>query len=95
MKRLIIGTAAAALLAGGAGVSFAGGGGPYPNGNNDFGLCTAWQAHEDHNPNGQPGPFAAMEAAYDEANGDGAWADHCAEILGNAAPGNSEHGHGH
>ena len=96
MKRLVISSAVAALIAGGAGVSFAGGGGfPYPNGNNDYGLCTAYQAHS-NNPNGQPAPFTAMQEAYDQANGDGAWDQFCADTLaGDGSPGNSEHGHGH
>lgn len=92
MKRLVIGGAVAALIAGGAGASFASGS-PYPNGNNDYGLCTAYAAHDAHNPNGQPSPFVAMQQAYDAANGDGAWADFCKNTLaGDGAPGNSEHG---
>jgi hypothetical protein len=63
VKRLVIGGAVAALLAGGAGMSFAGQ--PGPNGHNNYGLCKAYfsgsengQAHK-HNSSA----FAALEAA--------------------------------
>lgn len=77
MKRLIIGGGAAALIAGGAGVSFAAGPGP-GHGNNTFGLCTAYfsgsQTGQDHK-HGAP-PFAALEAAANAA--DQSVADYCA-----------------
>ncbi len=95
MKRLVIGGIAATLIAGGAGISFAGQGGPSFNGNNDFGLCTAYFAQQAHNPNGVSGPFAAMQEAYDAANGDGSFEDYCQSVVdGDGSPGNSEHGHG-
>ncbi|MFP5323008.1 MAG: hypothetical protein ACLGIC_14350 [Acidimicrobiia bacterium] len=45
---------------------------PGPNGNNDKGLCTAYfnGQKKGHDKNGSPPPFAALEEAADEANGD-------------------------
>ena len=68
MRRLIVGSAAAALIAGGAGFAFAA---PGPgHGHNTFGLCTAYsagsapgQAHKQSAP-----PFAALTAAAQAAN---------------------------
>jgi hypothetical protein len=63
VKRLVIGGAVAALIAGGAGMSFAGA--PGPNGHNDFGLCKAYfsgsQTGQDHKHSAPP--FAALEQA--------------------------------
>ncbi len=62
MKRLVVAGIAAATLAGGAGVSLAQ---PGPNGNNTFGLCTAYFAGSDtgreHKRNAPP--FQALEDA--------------------------------
>ena len=87
MKRLVIGGAIAAIIAGGAGASFAGEGGGFGfNGNNDYGLCTAW-TH-----NGHAGPFADLQPPADYS---GSIDQYCAEVLaGDGSPGNSEHGHG-
>ncbi|MBK5306364.1 MAG: hypothetical protein JJD92_06715 [Frankiaceae bacterium] len=89
MKRTIIAAAVLALGAAGAGVSFAD---PYPNGNNDYGLCKAYTAHGDS----QPKPFEEMATAWEAANeGDETFAEFCATVLaGDGSPGNSEHGHG-
>lgn len=57
MKRLVISSTIAAIVAGGAGFAFAGQ--PGPNGHNDFGLCQAYfagsQTGQDHKH--QAGPF--------------------------------------
>ena len=72
MKRLVISSAVAALIAGGAGISFAGG--PGPNGHNDFGLCKAYFSGSD---NGQANKaqhgaaFIALTAAAGDSDGDG------------------------
>jgi hypothetical protein len=90
MKRTIISAAVVALVAGGAGVAAAG---PYPNGSNDYGLCRAYQAQDDNR--GGPhdkGPnrvFTEMAEEYDAANGDGAWSELCAGLLG-SGNGNSQ-----
>lgn len=68
MKRLVIGGIAAALLAGGAGMSFAGQ--PGPNGHNNFGLCTAYLANQGHGNSHDTKPADALEAAAD-SNHDG------------------------
>ena len=93
MKRTIISAAVLALGLAGAGVSMAD---PYPNGNNDYGLCKAWTNHQDDNGNDNPRPFQEMEEAYDTAAGEeGAFAEFCQEVLaGDGSPGNSEHGQG-
>ena len=71
MKRVILSTTVAALIAGGAGGAFAAGNGsgPGPNGSNTFGLCTAYfsgsatgQAQKHSAP-----PFAALEDAANKA----------------------------
>ena len=77
MKRLIIGGTLAAIVAGGAGFAFAD---PGPgNGNNTFGLCTAYfagsQTGQDHKH--QAPPFQALEAAATAANQ--SVADYCAQ----------------
>ena len=45
---------------------------PGPNGNNDKGLCTAYfnGQKNGHDKHGSPGPFAALEDAADEEDGD-------------------------
>jgi hypothetical protein len=86
MKRLVISSTIAALVAGGAGLAFAGQ--PGPNGHNDFGLCQAYfsgsangQAHKHSAP-----PFAALEdtanAAYPNASStEDAVAQYCANVT--------------
>ena len=67
MKRLVVGGVAALLLAGGAGVSLAA---PGPNGNNTYGLCTAYFAGSETgqaNKRKAP-PFVALEEAAEEQN---------------------------
>lgn len=76
MKRLVIGGTLAAIVAGGAGAALAA---PGPgNGNNTFGLCTAWfsgsQTGQDHKHSAPP--FAALQAAADAAHQ--SVADYCA-----------------
>lgn len=62
----------AVLLSAGAGAAFAQ---PGPNGHNDGGLCTAYfnGQKKGHNKDGRtsPAPFAALEAAAGDADGDG------------------------
>lgn len=65
MKRTIVSAAVLTLLAGGASVAVAD---PGPNGNNTFGLCTAYSSGSDQGQskkqeNGKP--FIALEAAAD------------------------------
>ena len=91
MKRTIVSAAVLTLLAGGASAAVAVG--PEPNGKNNYGLCTAYakQAENRGGPN-EKGPndtFLAMEAAYNEANGDGAFAAMCDALLNSGSPGNS------
>jgi hypothetical protein len=68
MKRFVISSTIAALVAGGAGFAFAGG--PGPNGHNDYGLCQAYFAGsttgQDHKH--QAPPFAALEQAASDQN---------------------------
>lgn len=62
MKRLVIGGALVALLAGGAGASLAD---PGPNGHNNYGLCNAYG----HNGgNNQGSAFQGLEQAAREAD---------------------------
>ena len=68
MKRTIISSTIAALIAGGAGLAFAGQ--PGPNGHNDYGLCNAYfsgsatgQAHKHNAP-----PFVALQDQASAAN---------------------------
>jgi hypothetical protein len=88
VKRLVISTSVAALIAGGAGFAFAGQ--PGPNGHNDYGLCKAYsagsangQAHKHQAP-----PFAALEdaanAAYPNAD---STADAVAQYCSTVTPG--------
>ena len=88
MKRLVISSTIAALVAGGAGFAFAGQ--PGPNGHNDYGLCTAYCAGS---ANGQAQkhsapPFAALEdaatAAYPNAS---STQDAVAQYCQNVTPG--------
>ncbi|MFP5218231.1 MAG: hypothetical protein ACLGIG_00625 [Actinomycetes bacterium] len=67
MKRTIIGTAIFALVAGGAGIATAQ---PGPNGNNTFGLCTAYFAGSEkgQEKKRQAPPFQGLEAAAEEAD---------------------------
>ena len=75
MKRLVIGGVAAALITGGAGVSFADGG-PGPNGNNNWGLCNAF-AHNGGGNSHNAGPFAQLQQDASDANQ--SVADWCAQ----------------
>jgi len=87
MKRLVISSTVAILVAGGAGFAFAA---PGPNGHNDYGLCQAYssgsangQAHKHSAP-----PFAALEdaanAAYPNAS---STADAVAQYCNSVTPG--------
>jgi hypothetical protein len=91
MKRLVISSAVAALIAGSAGISFAdgngGGGGFGFNGNNNYGLCTAWLAH-DKNGGDQPGPFSTLEAPDGSDIG-----DYCDALVNDGTPGNAHGDH--
>jgi hypothetical protein len=90
VKRLVISSSIAALVAGGAGFAFAGQ--PGPNGHNDYGLCQAYfagsangQAHKH-----QAGPFQALEATADQTvgNKDGTGtADEVAQYCDSVTPG--------
>jgi hypothetical protein len=87
MKRLVIGGAVAALIAGGAGMSFAGQ--PGPNGHNNHGLCTAYFAGSDNGQahKHQAPPFVQLEKDADAAgNNDGTTdaqevIDYCADAT--------------
>ena len=91
MKRLVISSTIAALIAGSAGLAVAGQ--PGPNGHNDYGLCKAYfagsQTGQDHKH--QAGPFQALEQAADQASGgnqDGTGtADEVASYCENVTPG--------
>lgn len=87
MKRLVISGIAAALVAGGAGISFAGA--PGPNGHNNFGLCTAYAANQGHGHSHDTKPANALEAAADMAgNNDGtATADEITSFCSGFGPG--------
>ena len=79
MKRLVIGGAVAALLAGGVGLSAAGE--PGPNGHNNWGLCNAY-AHNGQNNNGVA--FQRLEAVAheaDEADGQNDYATAAEEVF--------------
>ena len=69
MKRLVIGGIAAALIAGGAGISFADGG-PGPNDHNNWGLCNAYAHNGGGNSHGAK-PFTALATTAGDYNGDG------------------------
>ena len=98
MKRLVIGGAIAALVAGGAGLSFAGQ--PGPNDHNNHGLCTAYFAGSqngmDHKH--QAGPFVQLEQDADAAgNNDGTTdpqevVDYCAPYLAGNGQDNPNNG---
>jgi hypothetical protein len=100
VKRLVIGGAIAALIAGGAGMSFAAGDGPGPNDNNNHGLCTAYFAGSENGQSHkhQAPPFVALEQAADEAgDGDGTATpeevvDYCAPFLTGNGNGNGNNG---
>jgi hypothetical protein len=97
MKRLVIGGAVAALIAGGAGISFAdpgggGGGGFGFNGNNNYGLCTAWLAH-DKNGGNQPGPFAGLTPPEGSGYDSDQIKEYCQDLVANSGPGNSNGSH--
>jgi hypothetical protein len=87
VKRLVIGGAIAALITGGAGLSFAGA--PGPNGHNNFGLCTAYLANGGHGNSHDTKPADALEADADSAgNGDGtASPEEIADYCANQTPG--------
>jgi hypothetical protein len=89
VKRTIIAAAILALGTAGAGVSLAD---PEPNGHNNYGLCKAYTAQQDHRPGGANDTFTAMADAYDgEVDGDTSkFEDDCATLLGQPAPGNSD-----
>lgn len=91
MKRTIISAAVLALGLAGAGVSLAdpGDGGPSFNGNNQYGLCTAWTNHQDEHGNDNPQPFQDLQPpdGYDSVE------EYCAEVLGVDGPGNSNGSH--
>jgi hypothetical protein len=65
VKRLVLGGALVALLAGGAGSAIAAGGGPGPNGHNNYGLCNAY-GHNGGNNHGRA--FQELERAAREAD---------------------------
>lgn len=72
MKRLVIGGAIAALVAGGTGLSFAGA--PGPNGHNDYGLCKAFFSGSEKGQNQKAAngvAFIALQAAAGDQDGDG------------------------
>jgi hypothetical protein len=69
MKRLVIGGAAAALIVGGAGMSFAGNG-PGPHGPNNWGQCNAY-AHNGGGNSHNAKPFAALATTAGDYNQDG------------------------
>jgi hypothetical protein len=87
VKRLVIGGALAALIAGGAGMSFAGA--PGPNGHNDYGLCKAYfagsQNGQDHKH--KAGPFAALAAAADDGDDNTSPAEDVAAYCEDVTPG--------
>lgn len=94
MKRLVISGAVAALIAGGAGLSFADGSGPSLNGNNNYGLCTAYEAQSAHNPNGPSAPFQQLAQNYQNSSSTGqSFDDYCKQLLGDGTPGNSTGSH--
>jgi len=68
VKRLVISTSVAALIAGGAGFAFAGQ--PGPNGHNNWGLCNAY-AHNGGGNSHNAKPFAALATEAGDYNGDG------------------------
>ena len=68
MKRLVIGGAVAALIAGGAGASFAGA--PGPNDHNNWGLCNAYAHNGNGNSHGAA-PFASLATTAGDYNHDG------------------------
>lgn len=70
MRSKFLAAAVAVLLVSGAGVALAQ---PGPNGHNDGGLCTAYfnGQKKGHDKHGSPGPFAALEEASGDADGDG------------------------
>ena len=87
MKRLVISSTIAVLVAGGAGFAFAGQ--PGPNGHNNYGLCTAYIANQGHGNSHDTKPADALEAAADQAgNNDGtATADEIASYCADQTPG--------
>ena len=92
MKRTIISAAVLALVAGGAGAAVAG---PYPNGNNDYGLCMAYTKQSENrggpNEKGANQTFQDMAAEWEEkTEGDETFAQYCSDLLGQPAPGNSD-----
>jgi hypothetical protein len=92
VKRLVISSTIAALVAGGAGFAFADGG-PSLNGNNNFGLCTAYEAQSAHNPNGPSAPFQQLADDYANSNNGASFSDYCNALLNDGTPGNSTGGH--
>jgi opacity protein-like surface antigen len=76
VKRTVISAAVLALLAGGASAAVAG---PGPNGNNTFGLCTAYFAGSEkgQEKKRQAPPFQGLEKAAEEA--DQTVEEYCAE----------------
>ena len=72
MRRLLVGGAAAALLAGGAGMALAAG--PGPNGHNNYGLCNAYQHGSQQGQSQKQGhgqSFIALAQTAGDYNGDG------------------------
>jgi hypothetical protein len=103
VKRTIISAAVLALGLAGAGVSLAdpGDGGFGFNGNNDYGLCTAFMNHNDGNgqDDAHAGPFQDLQPPEEARDAQGQAYDsteeYCTDVLaGDGSPGNSEHGHG-
>lgn len=88
MKRLVISSTIAALVAGGAGFAFAA---PGPNGHNNHGLCTAYFAGSDNGQahKHQAPPFAQLEKDADAAgNNDGTTTpDEVVNYCASATPG--------
>jgi len=71
VKRLVVSTTIAAIVAGGAGFAFAGQ--PGPNGHNDYGLCKAYFAGSQKGQDNkqQKGPFPALKSKAGDQDGDG------------------------
>jgi hypothetical protein len=89
VKRLVISSTVAALIAGGAGFAFAGQ--PGPNGHNNHGLCTAYFAGSENGQQHkhQANPFVQLEKDADDAgNQDGtASPEEVASYCTDATPG--------
>lgn len=94
LRKMIAGAVTALLLAGGG--AFAASAAPDPNGPAQKGLCTAYfnGSERGQEEKRKAGPFVALEAAADEANGDGDGvgtedevAAFCGELVGGRAGG--------